>query len=179
MASHFDPYPCPEPDCPGDVMEDTPEGAFHPSLYGYGPPPCWRCEGFGVVEPSCAEESEECRGEIVHDCGERTYLCAAHVADRGLHLTSCEWTERDCELAAKGVLWDAGRRCWVYGDYIITYDRKPVPTDAFDYDWRHRDYDGAPDSGDRRCGCEASVEDCIASIDEIEAELRDAREVAS
>lgn len=54
-----------------------------------------------------------------------------------------------------------------YRGYNITYWAKPVPTRAWDYDFAHEDYDGAPDSGDHRCGNGASVEDCKEQIDEI------------
>lgn len=32
------------------------------------------------------------------------------------------------------------------------------------YAFVHKDYDGAPDSGDRRCGTGASIEDCKEQI---------------
>lgn len=38
------------------------------------------------------------------------------------------------------------------------------------FDFVHQDYDGAPDSKDRRCGLGTSVQDCKAQIDEIESE---------
>ena len=60
-----------------------------------------------------------------------------------------------------------------YRGYNITYWAKPVPTRAWDYDFAHEDYDGAPDSGDHRCGNGASVEDCKEQIDERGAGSRD------
>ena len=54
-----------------------------------------------------------------------------------------------------------------YRGYTITYWAKPVPTRAWDYDFSHEDYDGAPDSGDHRCGNGASVEDCKEQIDDL------------
>jgi hypothetical protein len=53
-----------------------------------------------------------------------------------------------------------------YRGYNITYWRKPIPTAAWDYDFAHEDYDGAPDSGDHRCGNAASVEEAREMIDE-------------
>ncbi len=57
-----------------------------------------------------------------------------------------------------------------YGDWTITYDPAPIPFRGLDYTYTHKDYDGAPDSGDRRCGYAGSVDECKADIDEIEAE---------
>ncbi len=54
-----------------------------------------------------------------------------------------------------------------YRGYTITHGAKPVPTRVWDYDFVHADYDGAPDSGDRRCGNGASVDDCKEQIDEL------------
>jgi hypothetical protein len=54
-----------------------------------------------------------------------------------------------------------------YRGYTISHWAKPIPATSFDYDFSHEDYDGAPDSGDRRCGSGASVEDCKEQIDEI------------
>lgn len=54
-----------------------------------------------------------------------------------------------------------------YKGYSITYWAKPIPTRSFDFDFCHEDYDGAPDSGDRRCGSGMSVEDCKEQIDEL------------
>ena len=42
------------------------------------------------------------------------------------------------------------------------------PAAAFDWEWRHADYDGAPDGNDRRCGRGASVADCIEQIVDLE-----------
>ena len=53
-----------------------------------------------------------------------------------------------------------------YRGYRISYAPKPVPFGY--YEFVHPDYDGAPDSKDRRCGLGNSVEDCKAQIDEIE-----------
>jgi hypothetical protein len=54
-----------------------------------------------------------------------------------------------------------------YKEYKITYDRKPYPTSAFDFDFAHEDYDGAPDSHDVRCGNAGSIEEAKEAIDEI------------
>jgi hypothetical protein len=58
-----------------------------------------------------------------------------------------------------------------YGDYTIRWIPKPIPTRAFDYDFAHKDYDGAPDSGDTRCGSAISVEAAKDEILEIESGL--------
>ena len=54
-----------------------------------------------------------------------------------------------------------------YRGFSFDYWRKPIPTSAFDYDFVHEDYDGAPDSGDNRCGSGHSIKDCKQQIDEI------------
>ncbi len=61
-----------------------------------------------------------------------------------------------------------------YGDWTISYDPPPIPFRGLDYTYTHKDYDGAPDSGDRRCGYAGSVDECKADIDEIEAEAAEA-----
>ena len=60
-----------------------------------------------------------------------------------------------------------------YGNWEITHNPKPVPMRGFDWDYCHRDFDGAPDSGDRRCGYAASATDAMKAIDEIEDEMRE------
>lgn len=50
-----------------------------------------------------------------------------------------------------------------YRSYVITHRHKPVPTDAFDYEFRHESYDG-PD--DPRCGFAATLDAAKAKIDE-------------
>jgi hypothetical protein len=56
--------------------------------------------------------------------------------------------------------------------YWIRFNPKPVPASmGVDWDWWHDDFDGAPDSNDRRCGCSASLEASKADIDEMIEEL--------
>ena len=52
-----------------------------------------------------------------------------------------------------------------YRGYTIEYRQKPVPTDAFDWQFVAADYDGPPDP---RCGCAASEQACREMIDELE-----------
>ena len=54
-----------------------------------------------------------------------------------------------------------------YQDYIITYRAKPVPTNVFDWEFAHQDYDGP---GDPRCGTAASYEEAILKIQEISSD---------
>lgn len=54
-----------------------------------------------------------------------------------------------------------------YREFTIDYVPKPVPTTAFDWLYAADDYDGAPDSGDRRCGFAGSEEQAKAAIDEL------------
>jgi len=58
----------------------------------------------------------------------------------------------------------------VYKDYYITYNPKHIPTNAFDWEYVHKDYDGAPDAFDMRSGCVASLKDATQAIDELEEE---------
>jgi hypothetical protein len=54
----------------------------------------------------------------------------------------------------------------VYRKYEILLDPKPVPSHiAGDYSFSHIDYDGAPDSNDRRCGVAQSIADAKVQID--------------
>lgn len=46
------------------------------------------------------------------------------------------------------------------------YNPKPIPDFRFDWDFWHEEY--CPDNG--LCGNGASIEDCLAQINEIEAE---------
>ncbi len=59
----------------------------------------------------------------------------------------------------------------VYRQYEITLDPKPVPSHiAGDYSFVHMDYDGAPDSNDRRCGTAQTIVEAKQLIDELEEE---------
>ena len=58
----------------------------------------------------------------------------------------------------------------VYGKWRIYYDPTPLPYRTLDWTYVHDDYDGAPDANDNRCGRNASAEDCIAAIKEMEDE---------
>lgn len=55
----------------------------------------------------------------------------------------------------------------LYKGYTIYYDPKPIPTDKMDWSWYHQDFDGAPDSNDRRCGASASIEAAILDINDL------------
>ena len=63
-----------------------------------------------------------------------------------------------------------------YRGYHISHWAKPVPTRAWDYDFSHEDYDGAPDSGDHRCGAARSLAEAKEQIDEQIEEEEDDRE---
>ena len=52
--------------------------------------------------------------------------------------------------------------------YKIEYNPKPIPTNQFDWDWWHEDFDGAIDSVDDRCGTAPSRIQCLKRIEEIE-----------
>ncbi|MNS40589.1 hypothetical protein D3C72_729110 [compost metagenome] len=55
----------------------------------------------------------------------------------------------------------------VYKGFKIYYDPKPIPTNKLDWNWVHDDFDGAPDSNDRRCGSAESIDACIVEIDDL------------
>lgn len=57
-----------------------------------------------------------------------------------------------------------------YRGYGISYDPPPIPIRIHDWTFAHDDFDGAPDSGDMRCGTAASIEDCKQQIDELEGD---------
>lgn len=54
------------------------------------------------------------------------------------------------------------------GTWWITYDPPPIPIRSHDYQFWHDDYDGAPDSGDTRCGSAPSVGEARSMIREYE-----------
>ena len=56
-----------------------------------------------------------------------------------------------------------------YRGYSIYCDRDCTPL-KLDWNFVHDDYDGAPDANDFRCGREKTIEDCIITINEIEAD---------
>ena len=55
----------------------------------------------------------------------------------------------------------------------IEHNPVPVPTRSCDWQYSHEDYDGAPDSGDDRCGFADSEQD---AKDQIEEYLRECQE---
>jgi hypothetical protein len=57
-----------------------------------------------------------------------------------------------------------------YKGYIISHEPKPIPSRAFDWDYLHEAFDGAPDAEDSRCGNGASTEDCKDQIDDMETD---------
>jgi hypothetical protein len=54
-----------------------------------------------------------------------------------------------------------------YRGYTISHEPKPIPDRSADFDFSHEDFDGAPDSGDNRCGTAGSIEDACEQIDDI------------
>ncbi len=62
-----------------------------------------------------------------------------------------------------------------YKGYRFSYNPKPIPSSAHDWDFWHEDYDGGDvdwdtPSRDPRAGTGSSIPDCMGQIDEIEAE---------
>ena len=56
----------------------------------------------------------------------------------------------------------------IWGDWIITHNAKPIPDRSHDFDFVHEDYDGAPDSGDKRCGTAGSPQDAMRACHALE-----------
>jgi len=54
-----------------------------------------------------------------------------------------------------------------YRDYKISHEPKPIPDRSHDFDFSHKDFDGAPDSEDNRFGTARSLEDACRQIDDI------------
>lgn len=48
--------------------------------------------------------------------------------------------------------------------WTVWYDPPPIPSRQSDWHWSHVDYDGAPDSGDHRCGHASSENECWREI---------------
>lgn len=72
---------------------------------------------------------------------------------------------------------------WVTWDNPIRYGKWRIYRNDFTahpawmtvaWEYVHEDYDGAPDAGDNRCGHGASVDACIAEIQEWEADHAEA-----
>lgn len=55
-----------------------------------------------------------------------------------------------------------------YGDWTIYSSRPPVP--GVNFEFAHKDYDGAEDAGDNRCGFASTIEDARLQIDALEQE---------
>ncbi len=59
-----------------------------------------------------------------------------------------------------------------YRDFIINYDPPPIPVRCCDWQFWHKDFDGAPNNpgegpGDNRCGSAGSLDDAKLEIDMI------------
>jgi len=54
-----------------------------------------------------------------------------------------------------------------YRGYTLSLDPKPIPDRSHDWDFSHEDFDGAPDSGDNRCGTAETLADACEQIDDI------------
>jgi len=123
--------------------------ARHPEDRG-----CEGCERGFVLTTWCSQcDTEVGADEIGCQCGSvAVALCRRCALDPAPHLIECP------------------RKPMQYRGYLLTREAKPIPTSAWDWDFAHHDFDGAPDSGDHRCGSAASVADCLDRIDEIEAE---------
>lgn len=55
-----------------------------------------------------------------------------------------------------------------YGPWRMAPANWTRPHPGFDWDWWHKDYDGAPDANDHRAGSAANLSACIDAIHEWE-----------
>lgn len=60
-----------------------------------------------------------------------------------------------------------------YGNWEISYDPPPIPSRNFDWQFSHKDFDGAPDACDNRYGAAASLLEAMTEIDDREDEAFD------
>lgn len=55
-----------------------------------------------------------------------------------------------------------------YGDWLVYSSRPPVP--GVNYEFHHKDYDGAEDANDNRSGFSRTIDEAYACIDALEDE---------
>lgn len=55
-----------------------------------------------------------------------------------------------------------------YGNWLIDYNPPPIPVRNCDWQFWHKDFDGAEDAGDNRCGHSSTLIDCMNEIDDYE-----------
>jgi hypothetical protein len=60
-----------------------------------------------------------------------------------------------------------------YGNWEIAYNPPPIPTRAFDWQYSHKDFDGAEDACDNRHGAEPTLGAVFDTIDDYEEERFD------
>ena len=66
---------------------------------------------------------------------------------------------------------EIAKNVFSYRNYVVQPDPPPIPDRSYDWNFHHDDFDGAPDSGDTRCGYAASPQACYDAIDELEQSL--------
>ena len=54
-----------------------------------------------------------------------------------------------------------------YRGYLIDYDPPPIPVRDCDWQYAHKDFDGAPDGCDHRCGFAPTYQACVEAIDDL------------
>jgi hypothetical protein len=57
-----------------------------------------------------------------------------------------------------------GQHDFTYGPWHIEPANWTRPSSMFDWDWWHKDYDGADDANDHRYGSASSSDECIKQI---------------
>jgi hypothetical protein len=54
-----------------------------------------------------------------------------------------------------------------YKGFTISYDPPPIPIRSCDWQFSADGFDGAPDSGDKRCGSAGSIKEAMEQIDSL------------
>lgn len=99
----------------------------------------------------------------------RSWLNGGDVRPAGPWNTVWRWIALDDPiLAGKLRLMPNQPGAYVWGDWELHYEAKPIPTAACDWQFSHRNFDGAPDAGDGRYGHGRSLRDCIEQIIDME-----------
>lgn len=100
----------------------------------------------------------------------------AHAADCPHFETRFPW-ECGCQKAANDEWYQAhipGQEV-SYGNWLISYNPPPIPARNCDWQFCHKDFDGAEDACDDRYGSAASLLAAMSDIDDREADRFDER----
>jgi len=83
---------------------------------------------------------------------------------------SCEYYDEEYSQALEALnvvlVGNSKKKGYKYRDFDIGYAPPPIPTRSVNWCACHKDFDGAPDSGDHRCFYGPSAEDVERQVDE-------------